>query len=94
MSDMYRRDKVFVWSGSGTTVSPIPLQDEELLRRERELKDLSSKLESTQQQLDDLRRRGTVSSEELLVYREKEARWEGDRRTMQVGSILFQLTNA
>ncbi len=59
-------------------------KDEELLRRERELRDLSAKLESTHEQLDDFKRRRTATAEEVQLYKEKEARWEGDRRALQV----------
>ena len=55
------------------------------MRRERELKDLANKLDQTQQQLDDLKRRGMTSNEELLIYKEREATWEIERRSLQVG---------
>lgn len=49
------------------------------------MKELSSKLEMTSQQLDDLKRRGTASEDELILLKEREARWEAERRNLQVG---------
>lgn len=54
------------------------------MQRERELKDISAKLEATSHHLEELQRRGLVSTEELKRLREKEAYWEAERRRLQV----------
>ena len=61
----------------------MSFQDEDLLRRERELKEISAKLETTSQQLDDLQRRGISANEELKKLREKEVKWEAEKRRLQ-----------
>ena len=66
-------------------LGPTPTgRDIALRRRERELKDLSSKLEVTSQQLEDLERRSIVTTEELKRLREKEAKWENEKRKLLV----------
>ncbi len=57
-------------------------QDEDLLRRGREMKDISTRLDSTSRQLDELRRQGSSSEEETRSLRAKEKKWEEERRRL------------
>ena len=67
----------------------LSYQDEDLIRRERELKDIQSKLEQATHELGSLKRQELNASGELRRYREKEREWEGERKRLQVG-FLFQ----
>ena len=56
-------------------------QDEELLRRERDVRDISTRLEASSKQLEEMRRRGSSSEEEAArSLRESEKRAGEERR--------------
>ena len=55
-----------------------------MLRREKEFRELSSKLDLTSSQLEEFQRRSEVASEEIRELREKEVKWEVERRKLQV----------
>ncbi len=69
-------------------------QDEELLRREREHRDLSSKLDASQQQLDELRRRGAAAVAATEAHRDRESRWESERRSLQEAAAEAEAQSA
>lgn len=54
-----------------------------MIRREKEFKEISAKLELTSQQLLDLQKRALASNEEIKRLRERESIWENEKQRLQ-----------